>query len=161
MNPQTFSSEGVEGYIPFTGPLQYVIQGFASGIRSGMSYSGAFNLKQLREKVQFVQITNSGFKESNVHGITKMEWKLWLFVSVEFILSIKLALSFWFHTHFFVNLLSNQYFITNIGSWLSYIISWKLNNKFNKKIKKNNEKIKITKILINKIKTLWFQFNDP
>jgi hypothetical protein len=45
LNPQTFSSEGVEGYIPFTGPLQYVIQGFASGIRSGMSYSGAFNLK--------------------------------------------------------------------------------------------------------------------
>jgi IMP dehydrogenase len=73
LNPQTFSSEGVEGYISFTGPLQYVIQGFASGIRSGMSYSGAFNLKQLREKVQFVQITNSGFKESNVHGITKME----------------------------------------------------------------------------------------
>lgn len=45
LNPQTFSSEGVEGYIPFTGPLQYVIQGFVSGIRSGMSYSGAFNLK--------------------------------------------------------------------------------------------------------------------
>lgn len=48
LNPQTFSAEGVEGYIPFTGPLQYVIQGFASGIRSGMSYSGAFDLKQLR-----------------------------------------------------------------------------------------------------------------
>lgn len=45
LNPQTFSSEGVEGYIPFIGPLQYVIQGFASGIKSGMSYSGAFNLK--------------------------------------------------------------------------------------------------------------------
>lgn len=73
MNPQTFSSEGVEGYIPFTGPLEYVIQGFASGIKSGMSYSGAFNLEQLRKKVQFVQITNSGYKESNVHGISKLE----------------------------------------------------------------------------------------
>lgn len=48
LNPQTFSSEGVEGYIPFTGPLEYVVKGFANGIRSGMSYSGAFDLKQLR-----------------------------------------------------------------------------------------------------------------
>jgi len=45
INPQTFSAEGVEGYIPFTGPLKYVIQNFASGIKSGMSYTGAFNLK--------------------------------------------------------------------------------------------------------------------
>lgn len=45
LNPQTFSSEGVEGYIPFTGPLEYVLKGFANGIKSGMSYSGAFTLK--------------------------------------------------------------------------------------------------------------------
>ena len=45
LNPQTFSSEGVEGYIPFTGPLKFILDGFANGIRSGMSYSGAFNLK--------------------------------------------------------------------------------------------------------------------
>lgn len=45
INPQTFSAEGVEGYIPFTGPLKFVLQGYASGIKSGMSYSGAHNLK--------------------------------------------------------------------------------------------------------------------
>ena len=44
LNPQTFSAEGVEGYIPFTGPLKFVIQGYANGIRSGMSYTGAYNL---------------------------------------------------------------------------------------------------------------------
>lgn len=49
-----------------------MIKGFANGIRSGMSYSGAFNLKELRQQVKFVQITNSGLKESNVHGITKL-----------------------------------------------------------------------------------------
>lgn len=45
INPQTFSSEGVEGYIPYMGPLQYVIQGFANGIKSGMSYTGATTIK--------------------------------------------------------------------------------------------------------------------
>ena len=83
INPQTFSAEGVEGYIPFTGPLKFVLQGYASGIKSGMSYSGAYNLKELREKAKFIQITNSGFKESNVHGISKFEWfnrnKKWSF----------------------------------------------------------------------------------
>ena len=44
INPQTFSAEGVEGYIPFIGPLKFVMQNFASGIKSGMSYTGALNL---------------------------------------------------------------------------------------------------------------------
>ena len=74
INPQTFSAEGVEGYIPFIGPLKFVVQNFASGIKSGMSYTGAYNLKELREKAKFIQMTSSGFKESNVHGITKFDW---------------------------------------------------------------------------------------
>ena len=45
INPQTFSAEGVEGYIPFLGPLRFTLDGFRSGIRSGMSYCGAFNLR--------------------------------------------------------------------------------------------------------------------
>ena len=47
INPQTFASEGVEGYIQYMGPLEYVLRGFVNGIRSGMSYSGALNLKVL------------------------------------------------------------------------------------------------------------------
>jgi IMP dehydrogenase len=69
INVQTFNAEGVEGYIPFIGPLKFVLQNFASGIKSGMSYTGAFNLQQLRQKAKFIQMTTSGFKESNVHGI--------------------------------------------------------------------------------------------
>jgi len=38
-----------------------------------MSYTGAKSLKELNKKVKFIQITNSGFKESNVHGISKFE----------------------------------------------------------------------------------------
>lgn len=72
INPQTFSAEGVEGYIPFTGPLKFVLQGYASGIKSGMSYSGAYNLKELREKAKFGSNHQLWFKESNVHGISKL-----------------------------------------------------------------------------------------
>ncbi len=46
-NTQKFSAEGVEGYIPYAGPLKGVLSQFISGIRSGMSYTGANNLKRL------------------------------------------------------------------------------------------------------------------
>ena len=42
------------------------------GIKSGMSYNGAHNLTELRENVKLVRITQSGSKESGVHGITKI-----------------------------------------------------------------------------------------
>lgn len=45
LNIQTFSAEGVEGYTPFTGPAEFVLKGFTDGIKSGMSYNGAGNLK--------------------------------------------------------------------------------------------------------------------
>lgn len=48
LNPQTFASEGVEGYVSYMGPLEHVLGGFTNGIKSGMSYSGAFNLEVLR-----------------------------------------------------------------------------------------------------------------
>ncbi len=80
LNPRTFNPEGVEGYIPFAGPLKFLLNNFANGIKSGMSYSGAFDLsvllffiQELRKKAKLVQITNSGFKESNVHGITQFD----------------------------------------------------------------------------------------
>lgn len=72
INVQTFSAEGVEGYIPYMGPLEYVLKGFVNGIRSGMSYTGAVSFKDLRRKAIFVQMTASGMKESAVHGISQI-----------------------------------------------------------------------------------------
>lgn len=69
---KTFTPEGVEGYIPYSGPLKDVLHQFFSGIQSGMSYSGARSISQLQEKAQFIRITSSGKHESGVHDINKI-----------------------------------------------------------------------------------------
>lgn len=61
--------EGVEGYVPCTGPVQDTINQICNGIRSGMSYSGAHDIKELQEKAQFVRITGNGVIESGIHDI--------------------------------------------------------------------------------------------
>ncbi|EGR26943.1 inosine-5 -monophosphate dehydrogenase, putative [Ichthyophthirius multifiliis] len=68
-NSYKFNPEGVEGYIPFAGPLEGVLNQFTGGIRSGMSYNGARSIKELQQKVKFIRITQSGFLESGVHSI--------------------------------------------------------------------------------------------
>ncbi len=69
---KTFTPEGVEGYISYSGPLKDVLHQFYSGIQSGMSYSGARSISQLQEKAQFIRITSSGKNESGVHSINKI-----------------------------------------------------------------------------------------
>ena len=62
-------AEGVEGRVAYKGPLENVIFQMTGGIRSGMGYTGAGTLPQLREKAQFVRLTPGGLKESHVHDI--------------------------------------------------------------------------------------------
>jgi IMP dehydrogenase len=69
---KTFTPEGVEGYIAYAGPLKDVVHQFVSGIKSGMSYSGAHNIDELQEKAKFIKLTSSGITESGVHGINKI-----------------------------------------------------------------------------------------
>ena len=64
-----FVPEGVEGMVPYKGPLSDVLFQLTGGVRSGMGYVGARNLKELREKAVFVEITPSGAKESHPHDI--------------------------------------------------------------------------------------------
>jgi IMP dehydrogenase len=61
--------EGVEGQIPYKGKLQDVIYQMMGGLRAGMGYVGAADLKQLREKANFVHISNAGLLESHPHSI--------------------------------------------------------------------------------------------
>lgn len=68
----TYSEEGVEGYIPYSGPVRAVISKLVGGIQSGVSYNGASNLNEMREKARFIRITNSGLRESKHHDIAKM-----------------------------------------------------------------------------------------
>jgi IMP dehydrogenase len=71
-NNKTFTPEGVEGFIPYAGPLKDVLHQFESGIKSGMSYSGARSIVELQSKAKFIRMTSSGLHESGVHDINKI-----------------------------------------------------------------------------------------
>ena len=66
-------AEGVEGRVPYKGPLADVIFQLMGGLRSGMGYTGAPDLKALRERAIFTQITAGGLKESHTHDIVITE----------------------------------------------------------------------------------------
>ncbi len=66
-------AEGVEGRVPYKGPLSDVIFQLMGGLRSGMGYVGAASLEELREKASFVRITPGGLRESHVHDIVITE----------------------------------------------------------------------------------------
>ena len=61
--------EGIEGRVPFKGPLQAVVHQLCGGIRAALGYTGCSNLEELRERAKFVRLTNAGFKESHVHDV--------------------------------------------------------------------------------------------
>lgn len=62
--------EGIEGRVPYKGPAINIIHQLMGGVRASMGYTGNKNLKQMREKCQFVRITNAGVKESHVHDVS-------------------------------------------------------------------------------------------
>jgi IMP dehydrogenase len=62
--------EGVEGQVPFKGPLGNVLHQLAGGLRAAMGYVGARNLADLREKAQFVRVSGAAHRESHVHDVT-------------------------------------------------------------------------------------------
>jgi IMP dehydrogenase len=61
--------EGVEGRVPFKGSLSALTDQLVGGLRSGMGYCGAANLKELTEKAHFVRISAAGLRESHVHDV--------------------------------------------------------------------------------------------
>lgn len=62
--------EGVEGRVPYKGPMTNIIHQLMGGLRSSMGYTGCANLDEVRTKTEFVRITNSGIRESHVHDVT-------------------------------------------------------------------------------------------
>jgi IMP dehydrogenase len=66
-------AEGVEGRVPYKGPLADVIFQLMGGLRSGMGYVGASTLGDLRERASFTRITPGGLRESHVHDIVITE----------------------------------------------------------------------------------------
>lgn len=65
--------EGIEGCVPYRGPLADQIYQLVGGLRSGMGYTGADDLAALRARARFIRITNAGLSESHVHDVTMTE----------------------------------------------------------------------------------------
>ncbi len=63
-----FVPEGIEGRVAFKGPLREVVHQYTGGLRAGMGYCGASNIKAL-QSATFVKITNAGMRESHAHDI--------------------------------------------------------------------------------------------
>jgi IMP dehydrogenase len=61
--------EGIEGRLPYKGPLADTVYQLVGGIRSGMGYVGAADLEALRENTQFIKMTGAGLRESHPHDV--------------------------------------------------------------------------------------------
>jgi IMP dehydrogenase len=61
--------EGVEGRVPYKGPVSQSVHQLIGGLRSGMGYCGCRNLEELKKKSKFVRITSAGLRESHVHDV--------------------------------------------------------------------------------------------
>ncbi len=66
---QKLVPEGIEGKVPYRGPLVNVMYQLLGGLRSGMGYVGAGTIEELRKKAKFVRISSAGLRESHVHDV--------------------------------------------------------------------------------------------
>lgn len=62
--------EGIEGQVPYKGPLANVLHQLAGGLKAAMGYVGAKTIDELQTKAEFVRITNAGLRESHAHDVT-------------------------------------------------------------------------------------------
>ena len=62
--------EGIEGRVPYKGPLGSVINQLTGGVRASMGYTGCATIEEMRTKPQFVKVTNAGMAESHVHDVS-------------------------------------------------------------------------------------------
>ncbi|MEX2451325.1 MAG: IMP dehydrogenase [Rhodospirillales bacterium] len=62
--------EGIEGQVPYKGPIATVIHQLVGGLRAGMGYTGSATLKDLQQRAQFRRLTGAGLRESHVHDVT-------------------------------------------------------------------------------------------
>ncbi len=69
VSPQKLVPEGIEGRVPYRGPVGDVVYQVIGGIRSGMGYCGCATIEELRTDTEFLQITTAGLRESHPHDV--------------------------------------------------------------------------------------------
>ena len=62
--------EGVEGRVPYKGPVAQVLHQLVGGLKAAMGYTGSRTIPEMHARANFVRITNAGLRESHVHDIT-------------------------------------------------------------------------------------------
>ena len=67
---EKFIPEGVEGRVPYRGPVEKVIEQLIGGLRASMGYTGNKNIQKFKNNTKFVRITQAGLSESHVHGVS-------------------------------------------------------------------------------------------
>jgi IMP dehydrogenase len=72
-DPGKLVPEGIEGRVPFRGPLADYVHQLVGGLRSGMGYCGCRSIKELQTTTHFVRVTASGIRESHPHDVTITE----------------------------------------------------------------------------------------
>ena len=70
MSPSKLVPEGIEGRVPYRGPVAYVLFQMVGGLRSGMGYCGVASLEELQRDVSLMRITAAGLRESHPHDVT-------------------------------------------------------------------------------------------
>jgi IMP dehydrogenase len=68
-NSQKLVPEGIEGMVPYKGPLSAMVGQLVGGLRAGMGYCGTPSIKELAARARFVRISSAGLKESHVHDV--------------------------------------------------------------------------------------------
>jgi IMP dehydrogenase len=63
---------GVEAYVPYKGSASDVVRQLVAGLRSGLSYLGARNIKELQQNAVFIRITEAGLRESHPHDVEQV-----------------------------------------------------------------------------------------
>ncbi len=62
--------EGIEGRVPYKGPVSAIVHQLMGGVRSAMGYTGSANVEIMRTRPEFVRVTSAGMAESHVHDVS-------------------------------------------------------------------------------------------
>jgi IMP dehydrogenase len=61
--------EGIEGRVPYKGPVSAVLHQMVGGLRAGMGYTGSAGIEELQRHARFRRVTGAGLRESHVHDV--------------------------------------------------------------------------------------------
>ncbi len=62
--------EGIEGRVPYKGPMANVVHQMVGGLRASMGYTGSATITEMKDKTEFMRMTGAGLRESHVHDVT-------------------------------------------------------------------------------------------